>query len=224
MYTPNTPNAPDTPPPMPTHLYFAQHQIQEHIPSLASDIEACPAITNYMKNKNNGVGVGAGVGVGDINTTTTTTTTTTNNNNNSINTAMSHSNNIYRVNLWMSRSDCRIHSPCHTDPYENLLCQMVGSKRVLLFAPTQAHTRYMQVHGGKQQNTSTIDFNQVGLGSGLGSDSGLVGYECVLDAGDALYIPFKWWHYCQSIDVGDSNDNDTNSSHIPCISVNYWWI
>ena len=30
----------------------------------------------------------------------------------------------------------------------------------------------------------------------------------VLSAGDALFIPFKWWHYCRSI--------DTNAS------VNYW--
>ena len=33
--------------------------------------------------------------------------------------------------------------------------------------------------------------------------------ECVLAAGEALYIPIGWWHYVRSCSVG--------------ISVSYWW-
>lgn len=25
-------------------------------------------------------------------------------------------------------------------------------------------------------------------------------YECILEAGDILYIPVKWWHFVKSLD------------------------
>lgn len=34
-------------------------------------------------------------------------------------------------------------------------------------------------------------------------------FECILSAGEALYIPIGWWHYVRSCSVG--------------ISVSYWW-
>jgi lysine-specific demethylase 8 len=33
--------------------------------------------------------------------------------------------------------------------------------------------------------------------------------ECILEAGEALYMPVGWWHYVRSCSVG--------------ISVSFWW-
>jgi ribosomal protein L16 Arg81 hydroxylase len=36
------------------------------------------------------------------------------------------------------------------------------------------------------------------------------GLETVLEAGDAVFIPKRWWHACQSLSGS--------------ISVNFWWV
>mmetsp|Transcript_9420 Transcript_9420/g.16625 ORF Transcript_9420/g.16625 Transcript_9420/m.16625 type:complete len:89 (+) Transcript_9420:83-349(+) len=39
---------------------------------------------------------------------------------------------------------------------------------------------------------------------------GLRYYEVILEPGEALFIPRKWWHYCRSKTVS--------------CSVNFWWL
>ena len=64
-------------------------------------------------------------------------------------------------------------------------------------------------------NTSTIDVAAMELSPAEDWDEIYPGIsevpyvECVLEAGEALYIPVGWWHYVRSCSVG--------------ISVSFWW-
>lgn len=64
-------------------------------------------------------------------------------------------------------------------------------------------------------NTSTVDVAEMELSpaedwDAIYPDISNVPYiECILEAGEALYIPVGWWHYVRSCSVG--------------ISVSFWW-
>jgi len=152
---------------------------------------------------------------------------------------------IYRSNLWLG-GHAGTASPCHFDPFHNLLVQVYGTKRVILFDPKDSCGLYPAVNT-VQRNTSLIrsfehdDGVGVTASSATGSNSNsgaeaeagagarmnignvseappgpfplyksVQGFEAILQPGDALYIPFKWWHYCS-----------TNSASC---SVNWWYL
>lgn len=64
-------------------------------------------------------------------------------------------------------------------------------------------------------NTSTIDLSQIELSPAEDWDAVYPGLsrvpytECVLEAGEALYIPVGWWHYVRSCGTG--------------VGVSFWW-
>ncbi len=157
-------------------------------------------------------------------------------------------NHLYNTNVWFNGA-LGSSSPCHFDPFHNLLCQVVGKKEVTVFSPEFGHTYLYPAEGTKQKNTSLINMeapdhaayplysealkivneglhtdavvsesteakiveNEVRIGSRghLHSDK-ILGASGVLEVGDALYIPYKWWHYCSTGDVS--------------CSVNFWWL
>lgn len=91
---------------------------------------------------------------------------------------------LYRTNIWLGFKST---SPCHHDPFQNILCQVFGTKNVVLFSPEQRSQLY-PAYGTLQKNTSTVDI--------LNPDFQLhplfrkaTGYSCSLSAGDALFIP-----------------------------------
>lgn len=114
---------------------------------------------------------------------------------------------VYQTNGWVG--PCGTYSPCHTDPYHNVLVQVVGKKHVRLFGPHNSACMYP--HQGRQRNTSQVDprEEEAALRARFPLFEGVEGEEVVLQPGDALFIPKKWWHFCHSL---------TGS-----ISVNYWW-
>ena len=64
-------------------------------------------------------------------------------------------------------------------------------------------------------NTSSIDIAEMETSPAEDWDAIYPGIsevpyvECVLEAGEALYIPVGWWHYVRSCSIG--------------ISVSFWW-
>ncbi|KAL7581730.1 hypothetical protein ACA910_022268 [Epithemia clementina (nom. ined.)] len=120
---------------------------------------------------------------------------------------------LYQCMFWMGPPYA--FSPLHFDPLSNLLIQVVGRKRVLIVDPTNilvnVDTLYVGRDHGQQSNTSAIlnleniDRNQFPLAPPIH----LVAQQAVLNPGDVLFIPAKWWHSARSLDF--------------TISVNTWW-
>lgn len=109
-------------------------------------------------------------------------------------------------------------SPLHTDPYHNILCQVVGKKYVRLYSPSQSEKLYprgVEDGGIDMSNTSQIPVDMVEMH--LEDDpeckfalfKGAPYVETILTEGECLYIPVGWWHYVRSLTVS--------------FSVSFWW-
>lgn len=113
----------------------------------------------------------------------------------------------WRSNVWIGPAGT--YTPLHRDPYENMFAQVVGRKRVHLFAPELAEYLHIK-KSGPQQNTSTIATEQELLNPGkdkeivkqaLDSEKAFV---TELGPGDVLYIPHGWYHCVQSLSTSAS--------------------
>ncbi|KAF2725931.1 Clavaminate synthase-like protein [Polychaeton citri CBS 116435] len=140
------------------------------------------------------------------------------------------------VNAWLGPKGTK--SPMHTDPYHNILCQVVGSKYIRLYSPNETSRLYPRGNddaGVDMSNTSKVEIGHVrelydrqelssirtedGRGE-LSSDLAdfelrfpdfkeAVYQECILGPGECLYIPLGWWHYVESLSTS--------------FSVSFWW-
>lgn len=98
-------------------------------------------------------------------------------------------------------------SPCHHDRYHNLLAQVVGEKYLRLFDVDQ--TEQLYPHEDKLLwNTSRVDVESPDLDK-FPKFKEAKYCECVLKAGELLYIPPKYWHYVRSLSIS--------------FSVSFWW-
>lgn len=110
------------------------------------------------------------------------------------------------VNFWIGPQGTL--AKLHRDFAYNLLAQLRGSKRVLLFSP--ARTPALGEHGatwyaaysGHDPEEPGSDALQ--LPSPVEPD-----YDFTLSEGEMLFIPYGWWHRVLSLQ--------------PSISVNLWW-
>jgi hypothetical protein len=114
------------------------------------------------------------------------------------------------INAWIGPEGTL--SPLHHDPHDNLLCQVKGFKYVRLYSPTSSPGSIYP------QDTPMINNSKVDLIRDAGPTfaypdhpgfNELQFFDLVLHPGQILYIPPKWWHYCQSLSVS--------------ISVSFWW-
>ncbi|GBF98434.1 hypothetical protein Rsub_11079 [Raphidocelis subcapitata] len=109
------------------------------------------------------------------------------------------------VNAWLGPAGTV--TPLHQDPYHNLLAQVVGRKYVRVVSP--AHTAALYPHaGGMHTNTSRVDAGAPDAAR-FPDYAAAPFWECVLQAGDMLYIPPKWWHYVTAVTAS--------------FSCSFWW-
>ena len=101
----------------------------------------------------------------------------------------------------------------HYDPKENIACCAAGRRRFTLFPPDQARNLYP----GPFELTpagpivSMVDFDDPDLNRYPGfSDAMAAALVVDLAPGDALYIPYLWWHHVRSLDPVN-------------MLVNFWW-
>ncbi|KAI4124509.1 MAG: hypothetical protein LQ347_005711 [Umbilicaria vellea] len=107
-------------------------------------------------------------------------------------------------------------SPLHTDPYHNILCQVVGKKYVRLYNPRESEKLYprgVEEGGIDMGNTSQVDVESMAEEDVSDGDFPLFRkapyVETILSEGECLYIPVGWWHYVRSLTVS--------------FSISFWW-
>ena len=115
-----------------------------------------------------------------------------------------------RPRLWIGN---QVRTPTHFDPSHNLACLVAGRRRFTLFPPDQICNLYPgpidRNPGGVPVSMAQIDepdFDRYPL---LAEALNHAQYAD-LEPGDALYIPYSWWHHVQS-------QTPFN------LLVNYWW-
>ncbi|TGX54050.1 cupin-like domain-containing protein [Sphingomonas gei] len=101
----------------------------------------------------------------------------------------------------------------HHDPSENLACVAAGRRRFTLFPPEQVGNLYM---GPFDPTPAGVQVSMVHVTApdlvrfprfAQALDAALV---AELDPGDALYIPYQWYHHVEALDAFN-------------VLVNYWW-
>lgn len=107
------------------------------------------------------------------------------------------------VNVWMGTAGTG--TRLHFDSMDNLLVQVVGWKRVTLFAPDQTPNLHVASHG---DNFSPVDVENPDK-SAHPRFSAAVGETLILGPGDALYLPATHWHFIRALTAS--------------ISVNFWF-
>jgi hypothetical protein len=105
--------------------------------------------------------------------------------------------------IWIGSSG--VVTPLHHDAWTGLLFQMTGSKRVLMFPPTERPNLYFtspfaakdrwSMLPGRCDDADSASFPRFGRANG---------FETQLDAGDVLFIPAFWSHEIEALEANVS--------------------
>jgi len=101
----------------------------------------------------------------------------------------------------------------HFDAADNLACVAAGRRRFILFPPEQVGNLYVGPFDVTPAGVpvSTVPLDDPDLDRWPRYRNALAAAEVAeLDPGDAIYIPYLWWHGVQSLEPFN-------------LLVNYWW-
>lgn len=102
----------------------------------------------------------------------------------------------------------------HRDPTDNLLVQVQGEKRLVIYSPDQDAQLYAPWHEWCNLKTGCLaGYSPIHMEAPdlerYPRFAESRGMEVVIRAGDLLYMPAYWWHYVVSL--------------TPAMSLSYWW-
>lgn len=112
--------------------------------------------------------------------------------------------------LWIGNA---ITVQTHHDLYENIACAVAGRRRFILFPPAQTRNLYI---GPFETTPAGALVSMVRLEAPdharfpRFADAWAEAELAELEPGDALYIPYMWWHHVRSLDAFS-------------VLANYWW-
>ncbi|KAF1750087.1 hypothetical protein GCK72_016633 [Caenorhabditis remanei] len=109
------------------------------------------------------------------------------------------------MNMWIGPSNTV--SPLHTDPRNNMFVQVNGTKLFRMVSPEDTSSVYP--FDGILGNTSQVDVENPDATEFPEFSRIRRMFDGVVNAGDALFIPQKWWHYVRST--------------TPSISISFWF-
>ncbi|KAF2555157.1 hypothetical protein F2Q68_00017057 [Brassica cretica] len=98
-------------------------------------------------------------------------------------------------------------TPLHHDPHHNILAQVVGKKYVRLY-PSSLQDELYPYSETMLCNSSQVDLDNIDKNE-FPKAVELEFMDCILEEGELLYIPPKWWHYVRSLTMS--------------FSVSFWW-
>ncbi|CAI8616657.1 unnamed protein product [Vicia faba] len=98
-------------------------------------------------------------------------------------------------------------TPLHHDPHHNILAQVVGKKYIRLY-PASLSEELFPYSETMLSNSSQVDLDDVDEMK-FPKVQDLEFVDCILEEGEMLYIPPKWWHYVRSLTTS--------------LSVSFWW-
>ena len=112
--------------------------------------------------------------------------------------------------IWMGNA---IRVAPHYDLMENIGCVVAGRRRFTLFPPDQVANLYVGPFEMTPAGTpvSLVDTTRPDLERfPRYAEAATEAQAATLEPGDAIYIPFHWWHGVESLDSVN-------------IFINYWW-
>lgn len=101
--------------------------------------------------------------------------------------------------LWVS---CRAQSceyrllSCDLQVMDNLLVQVVGTKRVVLFPPSDAPYLYLEGDKSEVKDIDSPDLDK------FPEFSRVQRYEAMLQPGEVLFLPALWFHHVTALEFG----------------------
>jgi hypothetical protein len=87
-------------------------------------------------------------------------------------------------------------TPLHFDLTNNLIAQVVGSKRIVLAAPAETSRLYNHRHVFSQVHDITDEEQLARFPLAREAET----HEVTLEAGDLIYVPLGWWHQVTALD------------------------
>ncbi|KAK9383028.1 uncharacterized protein V2V93DRAFT_116765 [Kockiozyma suomiensis] len=103
---------------------------------------------------------------------------------------------VYGCSAWIGRNT---YTPRHFDPNENLYVMIAGRKKITLWEP-EYNTKDLNTSDMEKLNKNRKKGILGNRNFGAAKDGEVEYGHCVLEPGDGLFIPERWWHEVASIE------------------------